>query len=156
MRTDAPLLRNAGSSILARVGDLQDDIALLERAFQTLAKQFDLVRAGDTTLMNRFWCPDLQIRNVDGWPVPGTYTGYDGFRRWFDETFGEYSGYTPERAHYARVGDRVVACVHSRWSGPHGEEVVPQVALCFTIRDGRIAQMDVFLDEARARAAALP
>ena len=152
----APLLVNARSSILARVADLEEDIALLERAFQTLAKQFDAVRAGDTTLMTRFWCPDLKIRNVDGWPVPGEYHGYEGFRHWFDETFGEFSGYTPERATYARVGDRVIACVHSRWSGPHGEEVVPQVALCFAIRDGRIAGMDVFLDEGRARAAALP
>jgi ketosteroid isomerase-like protein len=137
------------------VGELDDDIALLERAFQTLATHFEAVRAGDTTLMTQYWDPDLRIENVDGWPVPGSYDGYDGFRRWFDETFGEYSGYTPERAQYTYLKDRIIAVVHSRWAGPDGEEVVPQVALRFQLRDGRIARMEVFTDEARARAAAL-
>ncbi len=137
------------------MGDADDDIALLERAFLTLARQFEAVRAGDISLMTEFWDPQLRIENVDGWPVPGSYHGYDGFRRWFDETFGEFLGYTPERAEYRRAGDWIIASVYSRWTGPDGEEVVPQVALRFRIRDGRIAHMDVFTDEGRALAAAL-
>jgi ketosteroid isomerase-like protein len=130
------------------------DVELLTRAFMTLSKQFDAVRAGDLSLLNEFWSPELRIENADGWPVPGTYDGYDGFRRWFDETFGEYTGYVPMRGEFTRVGDRIVACVHSRWSTPEGETVVPQVALLFQVREGRIARMDVFVDEDRARAAA--
>jgi ketosteroid isomerase-like protein len=150
------LLTGARWSILAPMADVDDaEIALLERAFVTLSKQFDAVRRGDISLMTEFWDPQLQIYNADGWPVPGSYAGYDGFRQWFDETFGEYSGYVPVRAQYSRVGDRIVATVHSRWSGPEGEEVVPQVALCFQVRDGRIARMDVFIDEDRARTAAI-
>jgi ketosteroid isomerase-like protein len=138
------------------MADVTDaEIELLERAFVTLSKQFEAVRQGDISLMTEFWDPELEIRNVDGWPVPGSYAGYDGFRQWFDETFGEYSGYVPVRAEYTRVGDRIVARVHSRWSGPGGEEVVPQVALRFEVRDGRIARMDVFIDERRALNAGL-
>ncbi len=137
------------------MADVDDaEIALLERAFVTLSSS-STPCAGRHLADDRVLGPAARIRNADGWPVPGTYAGYDGFRQWFDETFGEYSGYVPIRAEYTRVGDRIVAWVHSRWSGPEGEEVVPQVALRFQVRDGRIARMDVFIDERRALNAGL-
>ena len=136
--------------------DINDpDLATLRVAWRSLSNHFDALSAGDLSPISEYWHPELVIEHVDGWPVPGTYTGYAGFRQWFSEAFGgDYAGYETRGYEAERIGDDVFVLVDTAWTGRDGEEVVPQVTLNFQLRGGRIAHMDVFIDEDRALAAA--
>jgi ketosteroid isomerase-like protein len=137
--------------------DVDDpELAVLRVASRSLSDHFGALRAGDLSVVSAYWHPDLVIEHVDGWPVPGTYTGYDGFRQWFGETFGgDYAGYQTRGYEVERIGDELFVLVDTAWTGRDGDElVVPKFAVLFGFRERRICRMRVYLSADAAVAAA--
>ena len=103
----------------------------------------------------RWYDPESQILNVDGWPVPASYEGLEGYRRWYAENYASYEDIRFEVESVQPVGDRVVAL--ARVSGrPKGEEerLEIQVGVTYELRDGRIWRVRLYLGHERALQAA--
>jgi len=138
--------------------DVDDpELNLLRRAWRALSDNFDTLTAGDLSPIEAYWSPELVIEHVDGWPVPGTYDGYDGFRQWWTEVFGrDYTGYETMGYEAERLGDQLFLLVDTRWNARDGETlVVPSFAVLFGFRELRICRMRIFLKPDDAVAAAL-
>ena len=57
----------------------------------------------------RWYDPESEIRNVDGWPVDAYYEGLEGYRRWYAENYATYDDVRLDVESVQPVGDRVVA-----------------------------------------------
>jgi ketosteroid isomerase-like protein len=103
----------------------------------------------------RWYDPESQILNVDGWPVPASYEGLEGYTRWYGENYATYDDVRFDVESVEPVGDRVVAL--ARVSGrPKGEEtrLEIQVGVTYELRGGRIWRVRLYLGHERALRAA--
>jgi ketosteroid isomerase-like protein len=103
----------------------------------------------------RWYDPDSQIINVDGWPVPASYEGLDGYVRWYGENYANYEDVHFEVISVEPVADRVVAL--AKVSGhPVGdkERLEIQIGLSYELREGRIWRVRLYLGHERALEAA--
>jgi ketosteroid isomerase-like protein len=86
---------------------------------------------------------------------PDTYRGHDGVRRWF----GGFEGFLEDLRMEADddfivAGDRALVPMVLRGRGAgSGIEVEQRAYQVWTVRDGKVTRVDVFRDEASARAA---
>jgi ketosteroid isomerase-like protein len=103
----------------------------------------------------RWYDPESQILNVDGWPVPASYEGLEGYARWYGENYATYDDVRFDVESVEPVADRVVAL--ARVSGrPKGEEtrLEIQVGVTYELRGGRIWRVRLYLGHERALRAA--
>jgi ketosteroid isomerase-like protein len=103
----------------------------------------------------RWYDPESRIDNVDGWPVPASYEGLEGYRRWYAENYATYDDVRFDVETVQPVADRVVAL--ARVSGrPKGEEerLEIQVGVTYELRGGRIWRVRLYLGHERALQAA--
>jgi len=104
----------------------------------------------------RFFVPDGVVEFVDGFPVAGRYEGVEGYRRWFDESYGPYEDVKRRLDSIQAAGDRVVALLTVTGHQPGDElELTVQMANTYELDDGRIRHLRVYLGHERAIAAAL-
>jgi ketosteroid isomerase-like protein/predicted ester cyclase len=99
--------------------------------------------------------PESQIINVDGWPVPASYEGLEGYTRWYGENYATYDDVRFDVESVEPVADRVVAL--ARVSGrPKGEEMrlEIQIGVTYELRRGRIWRVRLYLGHERALQAA--
>jgi ketosteroid isomerase-like protein len=103
----------------------------------------------------RWYDPESQILNVDGWPVPASYEGLEGYTRWYGENYATYDDVRFDVESVEPVADRVVAL--ARVSGrPKGEgtRLEVQVGVTYELRGGRIWRVRLYLGHERALQAA--
>jgi limonene-1,2-epoxide hydrolase len=147
----------SGGSRLAAVPVTDEDIAHVQRAFDEFNVRFEDLRtdAGLGAYHQEFFTDDAVIDNVEHFPVPTTYQGFSGYRNWFDETLAAYTGIEWEVEQIAAIGERVhtIALIRGREPGdPTLIEV--RLALNYSVRDGLITRVDVYLNAATAEAVA--
>jgi uncharacterized protein len=100
----------------------------------------------------------LCTEDIEWWQDPrsaasGTYHGHDGVRRFFASLYETFDDFMPVPQQYMEAGDKVVAFLHIRASAPAGGITIDNdVANVFTMRDGRIAALQIYLDRADALA----
>lgn len=132
------------------------DLEHIRRAFLEFNERYDRLREdGLEEYHAEFYAPDAVIEHVDGFPLPGRYEGFDGYREWFAESYGSYRDVTWQIAGVHLVGERVVALV--RVSGrPEDDPVELELALGITyeMRDGKIGHVRVYVGHERALDAA--
>ena len=82
----------------------------VQRAFDVFNERFEALR-GDAlgTYHAEFFVSDSIIHNADGFPMPATYEGFPGYRRWFDDSYGPYRDVQWAVDSLEIVGDRVIA-----------------------------------------------
>ena len=134
------------------------DLAHVRRAFVEFNERYD--RLGDVSELKRyheeFFAPDSVIENVDGFPTPGRYEGWDGYREGFGDSYGSYRDVNYKVDSIEPIGDHVLALL--RVSGkPPDDDVVLELALgiVYDMRDGKIGCSRVYVGHERAREAAL-
>jgi ketosteroid isomerase-like protein len=131
-----------------------DGVAFVRRAFE----EFDLREGSLEDYFARYYAPDGEIEFVDGFPIRGVYTGIDGYRRWFEDSYGPYEDVRRRLDSIRAVGDVVVALltISGREKGDDVELEV-QLGNTYELEDGRIKRLSVYvghqraLDAARAR-----
>jgi ketosteroid isomerase-like protein len=123
------------------------DVGHVRRAFEVFNERFAAL-AGDALepYHAEFFVPDSVVHNADGFPTQGTYSGFAGYRRWFDDTYGPYEDVSWALESVAAHGERVVAIGLSGGRVP-GDPTWLEIRLgcTYALRDGRIARIDVFL-----------
>lgn len=124
----------------------------MRRAF----KDFEVQAGTLEEYFGRYYAPDGVVEFVDGFPVPGRYVGVDGYRQWFDDSYGPYEDVRRELHSIEPVGDRVVVLLTI--SGrEQGDETRLEVQMGNTYEldaDGRIKHLRVYVGHDRAREAA--
>jgi ketosteroid isomerase-like protein len=106
--------------------------------------------AGDMDAVRQACDPAIIVRSPEGWPEPGPYFGRDAVIREFvqlRETFdSDWQELTSDLVH---VGDRIA--VRTVWHGiGSGPEMRQESTPVFTVRNGRVSQIEFFADHAQA------
>ena len=113
--------------------------------------------AGDRDAFVDFTAEDVEIRPDVGIPEAKPFRGREAFRRFLAELDQGWEGgaRTSEIREIFPVGDRVV--VRADWGGQgqaSGIDLRSSLTAIHTVRDGRIAKIEFFLDHAQALKAA--
>ena len=129
----------------------EDDLTLVQRAFE----EFEVGRTDIEEYYNRFWHPDAEIESVDGFPVPGSYRGFEGYRRWYADSYGPYEDVERHLDSITVEGDRVVALL-TITGHPKDDDLELEVKTgsTYEIEDGRIKRLCVYVGHERAILAA--
>lgn len=133
------------------------DIACVWRAYEEFARRFEDLRSdeGLRRYHAEFYVPDAVMDNTEFFPGAPPYEGADGYQRWFEETMAPYVDVAWEVESVEVIAERVFSIAWIRGREPSdGTLLEVRLALNYTMRDGRIARIDVFLDAERAREAA--
>ena len=133
------------------------DIACVWRAYDEFARRFEELRTDDglRRYHAEFFVPDAVMDNSEFFPAEAAHEGVDGYQRWFEETLAPFVEVTWDVESVEVIGERVFSMAWIRGREPSdGTLLEVHLALNYTMRDGRIARIDVFLDPEKAQAAA--
>src|SRR3954447_26273428 len=123
------------------------DLTLVQRALEEL----EVGRTDLEAYYRRFWHPEAEIEAVDGFPVPGSYRGFDGYRRWYEDSYAPYEGVERRVDSISVEGDSVLVLLTI--SGrPKGDdlELEVQTGSAYEVEDGRIKRLCVYVGHDRA------
>jgi ketosteroid isomerase-like protein len=123
------------------------DVEFVLEAFRA----FEVQEGSLEDYYERFWKPDGTIEFVDGFPINGSYTGVDGYRQWFADSYGPYEDVERRLVSITREGERVVVLLTI--SGrPKGEDLDLEIQLgnTYELEDGRIKHLRVYVGHQRA------
>jgi ketosteroid isomerase-like protein len=127
------------------------DVALVRRAFEEFHVSSDELEG----YFDRFFVPDGVVEFVDGFPLPGRYVGLDGYRRWFEESYGPYEDVQRRLDSITPEGERVVALLTVTGRQPGDDvELSVQMGNTYELEDGRIRHLRIYVGHDRALEAA--
>ena len=115
---------------------------------------FEAWNAGDLDALRETFDPGVTWRPPEGWPEPGPFVGREAVMRWFDQLREAYDDYVTELiGDLIEATDRVV--VSQVWHGAgRGPEADIESTGVFTVRNGRVIDVEQFWDRAEALEAA--
>ena len=115
---------------------------------------FEAWNAGDMDALRETFDPGVTWRPPEGWPEPGPFVGREAVMRWFDQLREAYDDYVTELiGDLIEATDRVV--VSQVWHGAgRGPEADIESTGVFTVRNGRVIDVEQFWDRAEALEAA--
>ena len=127
-------------------------VDIVRRAFQ----DFEVQAGTLEDYFARYYTPDGVVEFVDGFPIAGRYEGVEGYRRWFEDSYGPYEDVTRELHSIEAVGERVVALLTvSGRAKDDPTELEVQLGNTYELADdGRIRHLRIYVGHARAREAA--
>jgi ketosteroid isomerase-like protein len=127
--------------------------AMSEENVDVVRRAFDAVNRRDMDALRELHDPDVIMRAVEGWPEPGPFVGREAAMRWYAELLGAFDIDAMEQISCTDAGDRVVLqCI---WHGMgRGPEMNLEFTGVFTVRKGRVALVEFFLDHDDALEAA--
>ena len=106
--------------------------------------------AGDMIAWGESLAPDVVSRPPEGWPEPGPFVGREAVVRQFEQQRDAFAADTVEFiSDYFVALDRVA--FRFVWHGTgHGPEANLEMTGVYTIRKGKILEMEFFWDHAEA------
>jgi SnoaL-like domain len=127
------------------------DVAVVRAAFD----EFETQREDLDGYFQRFWHPDAVIESADAFPVPGHYEGLEGYKRWYDDSFGPYDEVHRHLHSLEAHGQRVVMLLTITGHGGEDDvELEVQIGSTYEVDGGRIRRLCVYLSHERALEAA--
>ncbi len=120
------------------------------RNVEIVRASFEAWNAMDMDAYRELYDPDAVLRMPDGWPEPGPYFGREAAMRQFEQLNETWSTDSAEPiSDFIDAADRVV--VRFLWHGAgEGPEVNIELTTVFTVRKGRILELEFFWDHADA------
>jgi ketosteroid isomerase-like protein len=138
----------------------QENVEIVQRAFEI----FNRYRGTGLTRDDRdrafaafaeLATPDFEYVEAPEWPGASTHQGLDQYRQVLEGFFEALSQMTAEVEEILDVDDRVVVFVRWRARGTaSGAEWEMRPGQVFTLRDGKIARQEIYLDREQALEAA--
>jgi ketosteroid isomerase-like protein len=131
----------------------QENVEIVRRAFGEFA------RGGWEPLMGTRWDPEI-VWNMSPTGIPGlgTYRGFDELRSFFEDWFGAFpfDEWEQELDEVIDCGEQtVVALTRQRGHGSTSGAVTElEYAQVIKLRGGKVVEVDIYLDRARALEAA--
>ena len=125
-----------------------------EENVEMIRKAFEAWNAGDMDAVRDVYDPDVIMRAPPDWPEPGPFIGRDAVIQQFIQAREAFSRDSVQVvSDFRTAGDRVI--VRTDW---HGTGTGPQSdiewTIVFTIRNGRVFQVEYFWDHSDALRAA--
>jgi uncharacterized protein len=121
----------------------------------TLRAVYEAVSRGDWDAALRDVRPDFELRPPDQSPVAGTYGGPEMVRTFFAELWAAFAEVTAKPEQFIELDDRILAFVHLQLRPNESEaKVEMRVTHLWTMRDGKIARCEVFMEREQALKAA--
>jgi ketosteroid isomerase-like protein len=133
------------------------DVACVWRAYEEFTRRFEELRTDDglRRYHAEFYVPDAVMDNTEFFPAATSYVGVDGYQQWFGETLAPFVEVAWDVESVEVIGGRVFSMAWIRGREPSdGTLLEVRLALSYTMREARIARIEVFLDEGKAREAA--
>jgi ketosteroid isomerase-like protein len=130
----------------------QENVEIIRRAFEEFS------RGGWEPLMGTVWAPEIVWdMSPTGIPGLGTYRGFDGLRSFFEDWFSTFpfEEWEQEVDEVIDCGEQVVVLTRQRGHGTVSGAVAElEYAQVVKFREGKVVNVDVYLDRARALEAA--
>jgi uncharacterized protein len=127
----------------------QENMEIVRRATESLSESYKSGEATDEMLA--LCAPDIRVDASRRVFNPATYDGHAGLRSAIREIWEAWEDFCEEDEQLIDVGDRVIALHTIAGRGrTSGAEVRAQGALIWTVRDGRVARVEAFLDQREA------
>lgn len=129
----------------------ESDLELVRTAFDAFAVSLD----GIEEYYERFFAPDAVLEFVDGFPLSGSYQGLDGYRRFFDDSYGPYED-VRRRLDSISVENDTIVTLQTITGRERGDDVELQVEIgnTYEVEDGRIKYLRVYVGHERTLEAA--
>jgi ketosteroid isomerase-like protein len=129
----------------------ESDLELVRTAFDAFAVSLD----GIEEYYQRFFAPDAVLEFVDGFPLSGSYQGLDGYRRFFDDSYGPYED-VRRRLDSISVENDTIVTLQTITGRERGDDVELQVEIgnTYEVEDGRIKYLRVYVGHERTLEAA--
>jgi ketosteroid isomerase-like protein len=120
---------------------------------EALRAGFAAWNAGDMEAVRELYHPEAIVRPPENWPEPGPFVGRDAIMRQFEDLRATYDADSLEViSDFSDVADRVV--LRCRWHGVgQGPDPAMEFTLVYTMRGGRVFELEYFWDHAEALAA---
>jgi ketosteroid isomerase-like protein len=127
----------------------QHNVEIVRRATELLSEAY---KSGEPTdEMLALCAPDIRVDASRRVFNPATYDGHAGLRRSITEIWEAWEGFREEDSQLIDLGDKVLALQTIAGRGrASGAEVRAPGALIWTLRDGRVAHVEAFLDQSEA------
>jgi ketosteroid isomerase-like protein len=127
----------------------QENVELVRGATEILSEAY---KSGETTdEMLALCAPDFQLDASRRVFNPATYDGHAGLRNAVREVWEAWEDFREENERLIDVGDKVLALQTIAGRGrASGVEVRAPGALIWTVRDGLVTRVEMFLDQAEA------
>jgi ketosteroid isomerase-like protein len=123
---------------------------------ELIAASFDAYNRTDWEAMEPLYWPDAEARAPEGWPEAEAVKGWPAIRRQFERLKDSWAEDRFEFGSAEDLGeDR--ALIHGVWHTRGKESGIEADVDSWVIvhaRDGKLSQLDFYLDEEQARAAA--
>lgn len=127
-------------------GVTEDALAIVRTAYEALSRR-------DLDAMVDVVAPDAVLVDPD-LPGGGEFHGPSGFRRFLQQWLEAFDELDVEVEDFVAAGDRVVACVHQRGLSTSGVPVEMRDGHVWTVADGRVTRVELYLTHEAALAAA--
>lgn len=110
--------------------------------------------AGDMDAFRELHDPGAILRPEKDWPEPGPFVGREAVMRFYEQVREAFDADTVEpTGDFSHAADRVVA----RWiwhAEGYGPESSMELTTIYTVRDGKVREVEFFWDHAEALEAA--
>ena len=123
---------------------------------EIIGRMYDAWLSDDYETVFATYDPDVRL-NPDpeaSWVGIGDrYVGHDGIRRYMRAVYEAFEDYRPEVEKIIDAGEQRVltlAVEHGRGRGSGAQVEARRTAHLWTLREGRVVQLDLFLDRRRA------
>jgi ketosteroid isomerase-like protein len=121
----------------------QENVEVVRAALEALD-------AGDMDALRELYDPNAIARPPEGWPEPGPFVGQEAIIRQLEQMSATWDTDVVEPiSDFIDVGDRVALRYVWRGKG-HGPESNVEVTSVFTIRKGKVLNIEYFWDHAEA------
>jgi ketosteroid isomerase-like protein len=109
-----------------------------------IARQaIDAYNAGNMERLRMLYNPDAIARPLAGAPERGPFVGRDEIMGYFGRLRDAFDRDSIHVSDYRSVGDRVVVLLAWKAAG-HGPAIDTEMAFVYTIRDGRVLELETF------------
>jgi hypothetical protein len=99
-------------------------------------------------ILERDYSPDIELRTLEsavGSGPSGSYQGWDGLTRYFEEWFEPFSEYRMKWLDYIEAGRRVLVPMKASAVGSaSGLQVEMELVLAYELQDGLITRLDQY------------
>src|SRR3954447_24403457 len=122
---------------------------------EALRGVYEAVSRGDWDAALQDVWPDFELRTPDQIPIAGTYRGREAIRGFFAELWAAFDEVSVEPGTFLKLDDRIVASpLLQLRPSDSGARVEMRITHLWTMRDGRAARCEVFLNREQALEAA--
>jgi ketosteroid isomerase-like protein len=137
----------------------RENVEIVRRVYSLRADVVGIARGDYDEVFREYFDPEYELVPPFAYPdAESSYRGGDALRRWFRQMNEIWDDFRVEPESFCDAGARVIVFVRiSGAAKQSGAALGMRAAHVVTLRDGRIARTDIFLDRAEAlEAAGLP